>query len=190
VVTNDLGLVDQAWTGPGVPSLDCPGGSCLTCLTTSSCQAPPNGPAPIVLVDPPRRSTGGPRGGGSDLQFRLPPGEPIAGTITNAQGAPIPGARIYFFSADGANAGTATSDGLGQFQTDAAFSAGSWVAATKRVGQPGVIGFINELFDDIPCGTECDPLNGDVFTTPAPPSIDFQLDRVQTEQIFSDGFEF
>lgn len=85
-----------------------------------------------------------------DIDFELDGGSRISGTITSSQGGAISGARIDVFDASGASVTSATPGADGSWITDAGLVAGSYFLLTANWW-----GFIDELWQDIPCAAGC-----------------------------------
>lgn len=149
---NALGLADKLYN-----DLLCPGGTCNSTIGT-----------PISVASP--STTAG-------VNFVLPPGGRIAGTVTNASGgAPIQGVFVGIFDMFGAFIGGDNTNASGQYTTGVV-PAGTYYAAV--VNFPG---FLHQLYDHLPCTpTFCPPTSGTPITVvvgATTGSIDFALTPV------------
>jgi 5-hydroxyisourate hydrolase-like protein (transthyretin family) len=90
-------------------------------------------------------------GGTATANFGLSRGDGITGTVTDAATAlPLPNVTVQLYqSPSGLFAGSATSNGLGQFFLRGAPN-GTYVAFTSNS-----LGYRNEIFNNIPCATSC-----------------------------------
>lgn len=113
--------------------------------------------------------------GGSNItgiNFALDRGGSISGTVTNTQHDPVQSAEIDIFTSGGDWAGYAYTDGSGQY-TAQGLPAGSYLAITNAYGD-----YENQVYDNIPCAPNCDPLQGtpiQVTLANNTGGIDFQL---------------
>lgn len=109
-----------------------------------------------------------------DLDFELAPGAALAGSVRGADGTPLAlDLRLY-------------DDALGVWWTAGSSAAdGSWRidglgAGTYRVATDGAVGFVDELFDGVPCPQQaCEPAAGTPIAAVAGATvsgIDFVLD--------------
>ena len=126
------------------------------------------------------------------IDFALQPWgtEGVAGLVTDLQsGAPIEGVAIDFWDSSGVWSGAAMTGPAGEYVA-------ALVPATYRVSTDNPLGYLNEIFDDLPCpggsaySGACDPLVGDAVVVPnggIVGSIDFALSGPLF--VFSDGFE-
>ncbi len=89
----------------------------------------------------------------------LPPGGGIAGTITDAAtGAPLPGVTVNLFDTSGSPVTSAITNTEGQYLTGDV-PTGSYHARTTNA-----LGYLDELFDDLPCAVGCAVTSGTVIT--------------------------
>jgi hypothetical protein len=149
VTENELGLVDKLYD-----DILCPNSSCN----------PTNG-TPIAVTVP--NTTGG-------IDFVLPGGGTITGTITAAVGgAPIENVGVQVFDASGVMTATFSTNASGLY-TAPGLPAGTYFLRTSNS-----LGFINELYDDIPCpGFGCSVTSGTAVVVAAgavTPGKDFAL---------------
>ncbi len=111
----------------------------------------------------------------SGIDFALHKGATIEGRITSTvDGAPLPGVRVSVVTDGGFIVGQAFSGPDGGFKSSG-LPTGSYYARTGNS-----IGFLEELYDDIPCTGNCDPRTGtaiDVLEGVATTGIDFALDK-------------
>jgi hypothetical protein len=112
----------------------------------------------------------------TNINFALAPGGRISGTITNANGgAPIQNVQAQVFGAGGVGMGTTNTNASGVFNSFG-LPAGTYFVRTGNT-----LGFVNELWDNIPCpGSLCSvtsgtpiPVNVGAITT----NINFALDQ-------------
>lgn len=96
----------------------------------------------------------------------------ISGVVTDDGGTGIPNVEVRFFETSGADFTLTTTDGSGAYSRDG-LVAGNYVVWTRNE-----VGFIDELYDDIPCAGGCNYYGG----TPVPVAqgndasgIDFEL---------------
>jgi len=110
----------------------------------------------------------GPRVG---IDFSLSAGHAVSGSVTSSSGAPLPAARVAILRPDGTSIGEPAADPFGRYI--AIVPPGSY-----RVRSQPLAGYIQELFDDLPCpfGT-CDATAGTPVATdtPAAASVNFSL---------------
>jgi len=157
LVKNDLGLVDQLWEG-----VDCPSGSC----DFTSGTAIEIGTAPAAQLVSTHQSSGvkAPKTqavstGSGHLRFTMPAGTTIKGSMHTEDDEAIQLARVYIFRTNGKLAAEATTDGLGNFETEGGLQDGSWYAATQYAGVEGVGGGLtDEVYADKVCAGDCDPV--------------------------------
>ncbi|WP_191621140.1 carboxypeptidase regulatory-like domain-containing protein [Marinihelvus fidelis] len=159
LVTNSSGLVDQLWS-----DLPCPGGSCDVTAGTEIVVGPGSAqPAAVqFMMAAGRGAKTHALDGSSRLSFELDRGTLIRGSVRDEAGNALKLATVFFFSEDGALAGQATTDGLGDFVSPASFPEGLYYAATSAPGLGGIgNGYIDEIFDGTACDGECDPASTD-----------------------------
>jgi hypothetical protein len=125
------------------------------------------------------------------VDFALQPWgrEGIAGTVTEqGSGRPIEGVAIDFWDSDGQWRSATMSGASGAFLAELS-------PGTYRVSTDNPFGYLNEVFDDLPCpggsaySGACDPLLGDpvvVTEDVVIGAIDFAL---EPQLPFADGFE-
>ena len=109
-----------------------------------------------------------------NINFALATGGRVSGTITNANGGtPIQGVPANVFNSSGFGMGGTNTNASGVY-TSFAVPAGTYFVRTNNVQ-----GFINELFDNIPCpGTGCTVTTGtpiNVSVGAITPNINFAL---------------
>lgn len=90
-----------------------------------------------------------------DIDFALDGGGRISGTIASSLGGAIAGARIDVFDSMGALVTSADPAGDGTWITEAGLVAGSYFLLTENWW-----GFIDELWQDIPCASGCTVTDG------------------------------
>lgn len=90
-----------------------------------------------------------------EIDFELDGGGRISGTIASSQGGAISGARIDVFDSVGAMVTSADPASDGSWITDAGLVAGSYFLLTENWW-----GFIDELWQDIPCASSCTVTDG------------------------------
>jgi hypothetical protein len=107
-----------------------------------------------------------------NINFALAAGGRITGTVTNAvTGAPIQGVNAQIFDATGASFSVGT-NAAGFYQTSGLPSGTYYVRTTNTLG------FINELYNDLPCPVSCNVTTGTpvlVTGTATTPNINFAL---------------
>jgi hypothetical protein len=131
--SNSDGYIDELYPNLACPFFDC---------------APTNG-GPVIVTLP--STTSG-------IDFQLEVGGRVTGTVTRAAGAvPLPGIRVTVLDANGSSVASAQTNGLGQY-TAVGLAAGTYYARTSNTQ-----GYINELYDDIPCPLTCQGNTGNPF---------------------------
>jgi protocatechuate 3,4-dioxygenase beta subunit len=112
--------------------------------------------------------------GTSGINFALQKGASISGTITRAAGGqPIPGIEVRAFTSAGRLAGVARTSVTGKWLIQG-LSPGNYFVATSNNQ-----GFLNEVYNNIPCEPFCNPLEGSpiaVSGTGTISGIDFALE--------------
>ena len=88
----------------------------------------------------------------SGIDFSLQAGGRIAGTVTAAGGAPIAGLAVAAFNSSGALVGFGTTNVAGAYIT------GGLPSGTYYVRFNNSLGYVNEVYPDLPC-IGCDPQN-------------------------------
>jgi hypothetical protein len=161
LIRNESGLVDQLYDG-----VECPEGSCNVLSGTPIYVgiAPPAGAAATGAFAPAAA------GEGAHLQVMLGDGYHIGGSVLTETAQPVSFTKVYFFDIDGNPAGSAMTDGLGNFTSPGSFPAGTYYAATSRAARPedspaealdaenGVgLGLVDEAWDGFPCTGICAP---------------------------------
>ena len=173
VVFNGSGLVDELWS-----DIPCPGGSCdvttgtpivLGGAETTLANLGAAGSKLLAPGDSPR------------LVFQMDQGTVLSGSVRNASNAPLQFRKVFILDSDGVLAGTAMTDGLGNFETESSFPDGTYYVTTALLGQGGVGGgYIDEWYGGQLCSGECVGANklGDPIVVPGGPvdAIDFVLD--------------
>jgi hypothetical protein len=97
-----------------------------------------------------------------DIDFALAAGAHIAGTVRSTSGdIPLPGARVTVFDAVGAELATTIAGADGSFRTEA-FPSGRYYL------EIGADAHRSELYDDVGCVSDCDPLAGTPIDLVAP----------------------
>jgi len=113
------------------------------------------------------------------LDISLEPGSLIRGRVNGPDGAGIAGAEVTFFNDQGEVVGSATANGAGEYESESAFSEGTYFAATTDLEQRGVgDGLVNALFDGASCALKCNPATGKPIVLDAQSdadNIDFEL---------------
>ena len=120
--SNSLGYVDEIYG-----ELPCIGGSC-----------------PSVTTGTGMSVTAGETTGSIDFELGL--GGSISGTVTDSgTGSPLSNVTVQFFDAGGTAEGSATTDGSGKY------SKNLLPAGTHYVVTSNSLGYIDELYDNLPC---------------------------------------
>ena len=79
----------------------------------------------------------------------------ISGTVTDTGGTGLSGVGVQIYDASGSFAGFGSTDGTGQY-TLGGLPTGTYFARTFASSA----GYINELYDDLPCFPSCDVTTG------------------------------
>ena len=112
--------------------------------------------------------------GTSGIDFALQRGASLAGTITSAAGGqPIPGVEVRAFTASGRLAGVGRASTSGAWRI-AGLSPGSYFVSTSNNQ-----GFLNEVYNNLPCEPFCNPVGGSPIAVAGSGvigGIDFVLD--------------
>lgn len=111
------------------------------------------------------------------IEIGLARGGLISGRLTDAStGAAVPDSGVYVYTADGLFVTDAPADGAGHFVTPNGLPSGLYY-----VGTVNSAGYVDELYDDLPCpGTSCPRTGGTPVTVTrgaTTASIDFALTR-------------
>ena len=94
------------------------------------------------------------------IDFALTPGGRIAGTVSDAvSGTPLGNVALQFYDAAGAYVTSGSTNGAGQYLSNAGLPAGDYYARTFNDS-----GFVDELYDDIPCPGGCTVTTGTPIT--------------------------
>jgi hypothetical protein len=96
----------------------------------------------------------------SGISFALAVGGRIAGTVTDsATSAPIANVNVQIFNSTGALVTSSNTDSMGNYLTGAGLIAGNYFVLTNNS-----LGYVNELYNNIPC-------NGCTVTTGTPVAV-------------------
>ena len=110
----------------------------------------------------------------SDIDFALTPGGRISGSLTDESSfAPIPGVYLDIYDTSGNYVSDGSSNSSGNYLSGPGLPTGSYYARTWNDD-----GYINELYDDIPCVGSCTVTSGtpiSVTTGATTSGIDFDL---------------
>ncbi|NIA01617.1 MAG: hypothetical protein GWO83_00555 [Bacteroidia bacterium] len=110
----------------------------------------------------------------SGIDFALTPGGRISGTVTKeGTSNPISGLYVEIYDSGGKYVTDGTSDGSGNYITDAGLTTGTYYARTYSSD-----GYIDELYDDIQCVGTCTVTDGTPISVTIgieTPGIDFAL---------------
>ncbi|HEY3383909.1 MAG TPA: carboxypeptidase regulatory-like domain-containing protein [Vicinamibacterales bacterium] len=100
----------------------------------------------------------------SGIDFALPKGGSISGTVTAAiGGAPLAGVRVYVYTSTGSNPGSWTTNDSGRFSVDTPLEAGTYYL---RASSPQ--GFVDQLYGGTACpGGTCTVTTGTPVTVAA-----------------------
>ena len=107
----------------------------------------------------------------TNVDFGLLAGTALGGAVTSVDGFRLPGTRVSIFGPSGALTGHATTSALGRFT--AVVPAGSYRAHVDPVP-----GYVQELFDNVPCAHgQCDLTTGTPIPIAAAPvtNVNFSL---------------
>lgn len=109
------------------------------------------------------------------INFQLAPGGEIAGRVTDESGViGLEDVDVGIYDSNGDQVAAATTDGSGDWITAANLPPGLYSARTFAASP-----YLNELYQELECGDDCDPLNGTpIPVTQGPPptgDIDFTL---------------
>ena len=111
--------------------------------------------------------TVGAGGTSAGVNFALTLSGRISGTVTDANGGtPISGAFVIVTAADGQSLGSGQTDGLGQYTVDYGMPTGTYFAYTTNFG-----GYVNEIYADVVCPSQCDDSDAAATGTPIPVTI-------------------
>jgi hypothetical protein len=165
LIRNSSGLIDQLFA-----NIPCPAGACNIAATGT----------PIVLSGAAAPTVGG-KSGPANINLQLPPGQTISGTVTDATSSqPIAGVTVHFFNAAGVEVGQATTNALGQYQSEGGLAAGSYRAATTNGTTRGAAdGYVNRLYNGQNCLLGCNFAGGTPISVTSAPTtgIDFALTK-------------
>ena len=95
------------------------------------------------------------------IDFALALGGRICGTVTDAASPtpnPLPDVRVYVYDSQGRNVTSGRTDGAGHYTSDGGLPAGTYYARAQNWS-----GYVNELYNDIPC-VSCTVTNGSPIT--------------------------
>ena len=105
------------------------------------------------------------------IDFALEPGGSISGTVTEeSSGDPVTSVTVQVYNAQGRFVGS-------DFTTTGGYSVSGLTTGTYFARTFNSAGLVDELYDDIPCGS-CDPTTGTPIAVTAPddtPGVDFAL---------------
>ena len=87
----------------------------------------------------------------SGKNLALAPASQVTGTVTSASGTPLEETQVTAYFPSGEEAARATTDELGQYQLDG-LAVGTYRIAASAAG------YLEEVWDNIPCGAECSPV--------------------------------
>lgn len=82
----------------------------------------------------------------ANINFVLASGGGISGTISDLEGATLAGVSLQVFSGNGEFLQTLSTDGLGRYATTVGLAPGRYFVRTNTT-----LGYVNELYDNIPC---------------------------------------
>ena len=150
---NGLGYVDILFDQTQPTILN--GGVCLACDVTDG--------TPIVVDG---------TGETSGINFRLPAGGRIIGSVTTTSGGAVAGATVRFFNTSGTVVGEVFTNGVGTY-TSPGLPAGNYFVRTINFAK-----LIDEVYPNVPCAP-CVPSQGTAVTVTTgntTPNINFVLD--------------
>jgi hypothetical protein len=111
----------------------------------------------------------------SGIDFELEQGGAITGTITDgASTLPLEGISIYVYDQSGSLAAWGWTNAAGEYQNDKGLISGTYFVRTGNTS-----GYIDELWENMPCLATCWPPGGTPITVTTPsttPDIDFTLE--------------
>jgi uncharacterized repeat protein (TIGR01451 family) len=70
------------------------------------------------------------------IEITTPEGRLLRGSVTGPSGLPVAQTQVYFFDGNGTPAGSAITDGSGEFITESGLPDGTYYAATSRAARP------------------------------------------------------
>jgi hypothetical protein len=106
-------------------------------------------------------------GTSAGVDFALVLSGRISGTVTDTNGGtPISGAFVIAVAANGQSLGSGQTNGLGQYTVDYGMPTGTYFAYTTNFG-----GYVNEIYADVVCPSQCDDSDAAVTGTPIPVTI-------------------
>lgn len=89
------------------------------------------------------------------INFGLPTGGTIAGTVTDAAtAAPLSGVSVYIYGSTGSFVTSRSTNASGVYSANG-LPTGTYYAATSNAS-----GYVNETYNNIPCGGSCSPTAG------------------------------
>ncbi len=125
---------------------------------------PPQGGTPITV----------PPGGSTDnVDFTLALGGKITGKVTDSLDQPLQGIQLVVLDASGNDLAHAETQSDGTYETLPGLPSGTYYVQTYDTPL-----LLDEIYDNVPCASHCDPLTGAGVAVTAgstTPGIDFQL---------------
>jgi hypothetical protein len=110
------------------------------------------------------------------IDIALAKGASISGRVTDsATGLGIDDASVYIYDGEGNRVSTAGADANGDYTTNDPLSAGTYYARSSNWA-----GYLDEIYDDLPCVDDCDPTTGtpiEVAEGEQVTGIDLALDK-------------
>lgn len=135
----------------------------IPCYTSSTCPSVTTGTPISVTVGATTPS----------INFGLPAGGTLAGTVTDATTTgPLSGVSVYIYGSTGSYVTSRTTNASGVYSANG-LPTGTYYAATSNAS-----GYVNETYNNIPCGGSCSPTAGTpiaVTNGATTPGIDFGL---------------
>ena len=115
----------------------------------------------------------------TNVNVTLDPGGRFSGFVLDG-GLPIAGAGVQVLNASGVTIASIGTDAVGKYLTTPGLQTGSYKIRTTNT-----LGFVNELYDNVVCGSSCNLAAGTAVgtTAGAPPAGPFNFDLIQGGRI-------
>ena len=108
-----------------------------------------------------------------NINFVLARGGRVSGTVTDTNGALLPGVNVEIYDASNARVTSGFTNSQGVYITNEGLPTGTYYARTSNG-----LGFINRIYNDLPCTGQCQATGGTAITVTAgqtTPNINFSL---------------